>query len=103
MLPAVIPRHVVHIRSPFFLLHAESQTATRFEKNEWTGTSRRCAPADPEGSRGGRRVTVLDEAVTVVDDPKVQLRVRGLSVGQWGGDHSWMLGSGVSLSDGNEI
>lgn len=47
-------------------------------------------------------MTVLDEAVTVVDDSKVQLRVRGLSVGQRG-DHSWMLGSGVSLSDGNEI
>lgn len=46
-------------------------------------------------------MTVVDEAVTVVDDPKVQLRVRGLSVGQ--GDHSWMLCSGVSLSDGNEI
>lgn len=29
-------------------------------------------------------VTVLDEAVTVVDDPKVQPRVRGLSVGQRG-------------------
>lgn len=29
-------------------------------------------------------MTVLDEAVTVVDDPKVQLRVRGLSVGQRG-------------------
>lgn len=27
-------------------------------------------------------VTVLDEAVTVLDDPTVQLRVRGLSVGQ---------------------
>lgn len=29
-------------------------------------------------------MTVLDEAVTVVDEPKVQLRVRGLSVGQKG-------------------
>lgn len=27
-------------------------------------------------------MTVVDEAVTVVDDPAVQRRVRGLSVGQ---------------------
>lgn len=27
-------------------------------------------------------MTVVDEAVTVVDDPTVQSRVRGLSVGQ---------------------
>lgn len=46
-------------------------------------------------------MTVLDEAVTVVDDPTVQHRVRGLSVGQ--GEHSWMLCSEVSFSDGNEI
>lgn len=54
-----------------------------------------------ESGWGGHCVTVLDEAMTVVDDPKVQLRVRGLSVGQ--GHHSWTLCSGVSLSDGNEI
>lgn len=60
---------------------------------------RRCAPADPEGSREGRCVTVLDEAVTVVDDPKVQAQVRGLSVGQRGGGGGgttagcWALGS----------
>lgn len=46
-------------------------------------------------------MTVADEAVTVVDDPPVQHRGKGLSVGQ--GEHSWMLGSEVSLSDGNEI
>lgn len=43
-------------------------------------------------------MTVLDEAVTVVDDPTVQRGVRCLSVG-----HSWMLCSEVSFSDGNEI
>lgn len=55
--------------------------------------------------RGGQSLTVLDEAVTVLDDPPVQLRVRGLSVG-WGGgrgEHSWIFCSEVSLSDGNEI
>lgn len=52
-------------------------------------------------SRGGHSLTVVDEAVTVVDDPIVQHRVRGLSVG-WG-EHSWTLCSEVSFSDGNEI
>lgn len=33
--------------------------------------------------RGGHALTVLDEAVTVLDDPPVQHRVRGLS-GGWG-------------------
>lgn len=33
-------------------------------------------------SHGGHPLTVVDEAVTVVDDPTVQQKVRGLSVGQ---------------------
>lgn len=39
--------------------------------------------AERPRSRGGHSLTVLDEAVTVLDDPAVQDRVRGLSVG-WG-------------------
>lgn len=44
--------------------------------------------------RGGQSLTVLDEAVTVLDDPPVQLRVRGLSVG-WGG--GWEGGTQLDL------
>lgn len=47
-------------------------------------------------------MTVLDEAVTVVDDPKSSAPGQRFVCGAKG-DHSWMLGSGVSLSDGNEI
>lgn len=44
---------------------------------------------------------MLDEAVTVVDDPPVQRRVRGLSVGQR--NTAGCCCSEVSFSDGNEI
>lgn len=54
----------------------------KIHKTEWRRKKKRAMCTERPLSRGGRSVTVVDEAVTVVDDPTVQHEVRGLSAGQ---------------------